>query len=406
MGLLQSIDATQRKTLSALAFLTFVAVSKTLLTKLVFTHVHTPWPSLFCRGVATNVCMSPIFFFKRDLWARPSRASLKGFALVCLAIAVDLGFTNVAISLLSVALQQCIKATSPTATVLLESILERKWQHPAIYAIVCLMVVGPVLAQFGSTFGDADPVGIVMMVLAVISGAFKYVLAHKVIKEYRHSMGTLAFTFWVEVIVGVVLLPWALLNGELYKLATGEEASTVGEWVLLLLTAAYGGVRIFSQFYLLQFTSATTLSLSNMAIQAFTIILGILFFGIQAREGDRDGDAGEEERLPTPLNMAIQAFTISSLAGRRRRDRPLVPVYVPQGVEDPRARQRVVGGLTPRQGRRRARGDGCPRAGARLVGRRGRDVRRHTDQGLIAQHFPGPRARRTTPRVLTSYVTR
>ena len=153
------------------------------------------------------------------------------------------------------------RATSPTATVLLESILERKWQHPAIYAIVCLMVVGPVLAQFGSTFGDADPVGIVMMVLAVISGAFKYVLAHKVIKEYRHSMGTLAFTFWVEVIVGVVLLPWALLNGELYKLATGEEASTVGEWVLLLLTAAYGGVRIFSQFYLLQFTSATTLSL-------------------------------------------------------------------------------------------------------------------------------------------------
>ena len=295
MGLLQSIDATQRKTLSALAFLTFVAVSKTLLTKLVFTHVHTPVAFSVLSCVATNVCMSPIFFFKRDLWARPSRASLKGFALVCLAIAVDLGFTNVAISLLSVALQQCIKATSPTATVLLESILERKWQHPAIYAIVCLMVVGPVLAQFGSTFGDADPVGIVMMVLAVISGAFKYVLAHKVIKEYRHSMGTLAFTFWVEAIVGVVLLPWALLNGELYKLATGEEASTVGEWVLLLLTAAYGGVRIFSQFYLLQFTSATTLSLSNMAIQAFTIILGILFFGTP----------------PKPLLLAGVAVTIA-----------------------------------------------------------------------------------------------
>ena len=155
----QSIDATQRKTLTALAFWTFIAVSKTLLHEAVFTHVHTPVAFSVLSCVATNVCMSPIFFFKRDLWARPSRASLKGFALVCLAIAVDLGFTNVAISLLSVALQQCIKATSPTATVLLESILERKWQHPAIYAIVCLMVVGPVLAQFGSTFGVADPVG-------------------------------------------------------------------------------------------------------------------------------------------------------------------------------------------------------------------------------------------------------
>ena len=115
------------------------------------------------------------------------------------------------------------KATSPTATVLLESILERKWQHPAIYAIVCLMVVGPVLAQFGSTLGDADPVGIVMMVLAVISGAFKYVLAHKVIKEYRHSMGTLAFTFWVEVIVGVVLLLFKKGHyGSSYMLVTLE----------------------------------------------------------------------------------------------------------------------------------------------------------------------------------------
>ncbi len=365
MGLLQSIDATQRKTLSALAFLTFVAVSKTLLTKLVFTHVHTPVAFSVLSCVATNVCMSPIFFFKRDLWARPSRASLKGFALVCLAIAVDLGFTNVAISLLSVALQQCIKATSPTATVLLESILERKWQHPAIYAIVCLMVVGPVLAQFGSTFGDADPVGIVMMVLAVISGAFKYVLAHKVIKEYRHSMGTLAFTFWVEVIVGVVLLPWALLNGELYKLATGEEASTVGEWVLLLLTAAYGGVRIFSQFYLLQFTSATTLSLSNMAIQAFTIILGILFFGSPSRACIR--------------SSRCRRSSSAAASGRRARASPR---------PTPSSRRWMsASGRAPRRSTRTR----CPPT------RRPRFDR---------AAFPGAAPRRTTPRVLTSYVTR
>ena len=41
---------------------------------------------------------------------------------------------------------------------------------------------------------------------------------------------------------------------------------------------AYGGVRIFSQFALLKHTSATTLALSNVTIQALTTILGIFLF--------------------------------------------------------------------------------------------------------------------------------
>ena len=83
--------------------------------------------AFLCRLVVASrrTCACRPSSFQARPGTRPSRASLKGFALVCLAIAVDLGFTNVAISLLSVALQQCIKATSPTATVLLESILER-----------------------------------------------------------------------------------------------------------------------------------------------------------------------------------------------------------------------------------------------------------------------------------------
>jgi drug/metabolite transporter (DMT)-like permease len=38
-------------------------------------------------------------------------------------------------------------------------------------------------------------------------------------------------------------------------------------------------VRVYAQFYFLSHTSATTLSLSNLAIQALTIVLGILLFG-------------------------------------------------------------------------------------------------------------------------------
>ena len=54
---------------------------------------------------------------------------------------------------------------------------------------------------------------------------------------------------------------------------------SVKDWALLWFTGAYGGVRIVSQFALLVHTSATTLALSNVTIQALTTILGIFLFG-------------------------------------------------------------------------------------------------------------------------------
>ena len=39
--------------------------------------------------------------------------------------------------------------------------------------------------------------GAIMMIVAMVGGAFKYVLCHKAISEFRKEMGVLGFTFWV-----------------------------------------------------------------------------------------------------------------------------------------------------------------------------------------------------------------
>ena len=44
--------------------------------------------------------------------------------------------------------------------------------------------------------------------------------------------------------------------------------------LLLYLTVAYGFMLVYSQSYLLSHTSATSLALSNLAVQALTIIPG------------------------------------------------------------------------------------------------------------------------------------
>ena len=50
---------------------------------------------------------------------------------------------------------------------------------------------------------------------------------------------------------------------------------------MIWATAAFGGVRIISQFYFLAQTSATSLAISSLAIQALTIIIGIFAFGTE-----------------------------------------------------------------------------------------------------------------------------
>ena len=291
----------------ALSVMVAIGVSKTLLTKLLFEHVGLPVAFSVLSCVATNMCMLPIFVlcggrgngnsFSWLRWRMVPR-----FAVVCVAIAIDLACTNVALSLLSVVLQQTIKATNPTATVLVESLIKRKLHHPVIYIIVFSLCLGPILIVQGrqqqqqqqqheavgngttAAAGDVDGanfMGAVMMVAAVIGGAFKYVLAHATIKQYRDELGVLAFTFWVEIFAGTMLLPWALANGEMQALVGGTERS-LGDWILLWVAAAFGGVRIYSQFAFLSLTSATSLATSNLAIQALTIILGILAFGTEA----------------------------------------------------------------------------------------------------------------------------
>ncbi len=160
---------------------------------------------------------------------------------------------------------------------LVESVYHRKCEHPVLYVVIILLCLGPIFTRLGSSKWDGSPFGIFMMCIAVVGGGFKYVLAHAAIKSYRHELGTLAFTFWVEIFVGTMLLPWAVLNGEAAQLFTHDYS--VANWLLLWGTAAFGGVRIYSQFAFLKETSATTLAMSNLTIQAFTIILGIVLFG-------------------------------------------------------------------------------------------------------------------------------
>jgi len=196
---------------------------------------------------------------------------------VCLLVALDLALTNIAVSLLAVAIQQCIIATNPAFTVTIESIVRKKLAHPAIYITIIVLCMGPLVAQVGSAASEISGLGIIVQLLGVTCSALKYVFAHAVMHTCKKDLGTFSFLFWIDTMILFILLPWSIINGELDALMKSPEDAT--DWVNLIFTAILGGIRFFSQLLVLKVSTATTLSCANLAFQAINIYLSLALFG-------------------------------------------------------------------------------------------------------------------------------
>ena len=260
--------------LLSFCLLTFVAVTKTLLTKLVLNHVATPviFSTLSC--ITTAICIVPLFC--KVKFQRLDKTNGNKVFVASFMIMLDLAFTNIALTNISIPMQQCIRAFSPAITILLESAFHCKCYHPLLYLIVVIVCIGPILMIQLDNDSENNNLGILFMILAVVSGAFKAVFAHEIISNAKKTMGIIQFTFWIEVICGGLLFPWCFSGDELPLFLS---TSSFQKWMFLLV-ALYGGVRIMSQFYFLKQTSPTSLALSSVCIQIFTTILGTALFNV------------------------------------------------------------------------------------------------------------------------------
>jgi len=261
----------------AIGFYVCVAVVKTMLTKSLFNTSSQPVAFSAISAVATCVTLIPVFLIDRSQWAVPKAEYLRGFILVCVLVALDLALTNIAVSMLAIAIQQCIIATNPAFTITIESIVNRKLQHSFVYVVIAVLCIGPVVAQIGMPADNISFLGIAAQLAGVVCSACKYVFAHSVMQQCKKDLGTFAFLFWTDVLILPILLPWALLDGELIVLLRAPDEAM--DWIQLLGAAVLGGVRFFSQLLVLRVSTATTLSCSNLAYQAINIYLSLWIFG-------------------------------------------------------------------------------------------------------------------------------
>jgi uncharacterized membrane protein YdcZ (DUF606 family) len=143
------------------------------------------------------------------------------------------------------------------------------------------------------------------MTMAVYASALKFVLAHDLLSSMKQELGAVGFTFWIEVGVGTVLLPF-ILYLSMRPGAVETLVAPLDSWAecgLLWFTAVYGGVRVFSQILLLRYATATMVSVGANVSQTLAVLISIPLFGCGSAHVD-----------PTPVpRLAVLAWLCSSL---------------------------------------------------------------------------------------------
>jgi hypothetical protein len=235
---------------------------------MLFSTANYPTAYSLWSCIVTCLMLVPVFLLYPSKWAVPSKEMFLGpsyaLTLIIVFLCADMGFTNSAIAELNLALQQCIAATVPFWTVIIESLKNNKWQHPLIYLVVSVVVVGTILTVMGQ-MEPPSTWGLVAAVLAVLSSASKSVFTHAAFMQYKKQLPSMAMLFWLDVFMAPIFIVWSLSNGELQALLTSGMDFTA--WMQFTLTAALGGVRALAGFFLLILTSPTSNAIGNVITQ-------------------------------------------------------------------------------------------------------------------------------------------
>ena len=108
-------------------------------------------------------------------WALPQRNMAMPLVVVFICTAINLGLSNVALDNLSVPVHQCIMATSPVWTTIIEHIaIDRMPRHVLVYLCIAIITLAAILVSIGD---EADEnmraTGIAAAAGAVLASALK-----------------------------------------------------------------------------------------------------------------------------------------------------------------------------------------------------------------------------------------
>lgn len=262
----------------AISAMTVIAVVNTQLTAL-FLFSNTAEIAIaysFWSCIVSPAVVAPVFLFKPQWLTVPTREQRGDFALTCFCVFLDLAGANIALASISTALEQVIIASKPFVTIAIESLVHRRLDHWLMYAVVACLVAGSALTSVTTEF-VSNPVGVAASIVSVVGSASKYVFTRRLVGSGSDCMHPTGLLVLCDLTIALPFLIWAAAAAQLPNFfgpsVLGASASMATQ---ATATAALGGIKSVSQFLVLVYVTATSLSVSYVIAPTVNILLSLL----------------------------------------------------------------------------------------------------------------------------------
>ncbi|KAL1527837.1 hypothetical protein AB1Y20_009217 [Prymnesium parvum] len=231
--------------------------------------------------VATMLGSGVIMSMKKPLTGYPSFGQLKEYSLGLFPIAIcttaNLACNNVSLTLVSLFLNQVIKAAAPLPTMLFSFILERKTYTLKMVVTCTMIVVGTVLAiPMSSKGGTTSLVGVIIVIISMLAASLKPVVMTLVFKgmsdKPKLDPPVVLFydsflSFWI------MLMYWLISPTE--RAGTIEYIGKRSSTAILVICAGASMAFFFNlcTYFVIKYTSAVTCMVASNGNKVINIVI-------------------------------------------------------------------------------------------------------------------------------------
>ncbi|EME32093.1 solute carrier, DMT family [Galdieria sulphuraria] len=227
------------------------------------------WSFLFIRFVVNNI---PHCSKERLLYS---------FFPVSVGIALEIGLSNIALSLLSVALSTLLKGSAPLFVMFWGLLLGTEVFKLNLFFSIGLICLGLALTSVGNYAGNT--LGIILQLTAVAAGGFRWCLMQILLQRRgdEHRVSALELTYYTAPLTALVLFPFVVgLEGKSFvAYLTNTASSQVAYMILiLLLISTFVFLLLIVEYLLVRRTSSLAMAVAAVFKEGTTIVGGAIWF--------------------------------------------------------------------------------------------------------------------------------
>lgn len=210
-----------------------------------------------------------------------TKKQLKEYVLpIGIATALEIGFSNVALKLLSVSFGTILKGGAPVFTMLWGLLLSVEKFSPNVCMSLFTIAIGIALASFGEEEKTFNLLGFILQLLATALGGLRWAMTHVLLKGGDgEKMPPLTATLYTSPMTAACVLPFAVLLEGGNVITRLNEIERSEFWIILGTMTLVGSlvfVLLISEYWLVNATSSLALSVAGVFKELLTIAGGIV----------------------------------------------------------------------------------------------------------------------------------